>query len=51
MGSVRCRGRVGEQPVDLAGDVTFQAAGDLTLVLCFGLASGNVLLRLRENVG
>ena len=43
-GAVRCWWRVGEQPVDLAGDVPFQAADDLPLVLALGSAPGYVLL-------
>ena len=36
-------GGLSDELVDLFGDVMFQAAGDLPLVLCFGLASGHIL--------
>ena len=42
MGTVRCWWRIGEEPVDLSGDVQFQAADDLFAVLPFGLASSDV---------
>ena len=38
-----CWGRVGEQVVDLSGDVAFQAAGDLGLGFSVCLSPGDIL--------
>ena len=42
MGAVGCLGRVGQQLVDLAGNVAFQTADDLPAVFAFRLPSLDV---------
>ena len=41
-GAVRGWRRVGDEPVDLSGDVAFQAADDLFSVLAFGFSFGHI---------